>query len=225
LKKKTPVATRGQSAKKIGDPITSITPLQSTNMNIDAGWIFNEELRPIRMEELLPNELFFDKKRKVVVKREFYQEEGSMAKMFKVLTDGKDMKNKEFATKIVRTLGAYSTANQLSIRVLKNQLKRKNHLIKTLESKLATAEEVVKDQANTGIEQERMVDKKEIELLKAKLKQAELVAQTSQIQVGQQRDLIGQLQVGLEFTKSQVINIGIFQSQTMEIRSRVSTAQ
>jgi hypothetical protein len=36
-----------------------------------------------------------------------------------------------------------------------------------------------------------MVDKKEIELLKAKLKQAELVAQTSQIQVGQQRDLIG----------------------------------
>jgi len=26
------------------------------------------------MEELPPNELFFDKKRKVVVKREFYQE-------------------------------------------------------------------------------------------------------------------------------------------------------
>ena len=58
-KKKTSVATPGQSAKQIGDPIASITPLQSTQGNIDAGWIFNEELRPIRMEELPPNEFFF----------------------------------------------------------------------------------------------------------------------------------------------------------------------
>ena len=45
------------------------------------------------MEELPPNELFFDKKRKAVVKREFYQEAGSTAKKFKVLTDGKYMKS------------------------------------------------------------------------------------------------------------------------------------
>ena len=92
LKKKTPVTTPGQSAKKIRDPIASIIPLQSTKGNIDAGWIFNEELRPIRMEEIPTNEFFFDKKRKVVVKREFYQEEGSMENKFKVLTDGKDKK-------------------------------------------------------------------------------------------------------------------------------------
>jgi hypothetical protein len=35
-----------------------------------------------------------------------------------------------------------------------------------------------------------MANKKEIEWHKAKLEQAELVAQTSQIQVGKQRDLI-----------------------------------
>jgi len=68
-KKQTPVTTPGQSVKQIGDPIASITPLQSTQGNIDAGWILNEELRPIRVEELPPNEFFFDKKRKVVVKR------------------------------------------------------------------------------------------------------------------------------------------------------------
>jgi hypothetical protein len=45
------------------------------------------------MEELPPNEFFFDKKRKVVVKREFYQEGESTAKKYKVLTDGKDKKN------------------------------------------------------------------------------------------------------------------------------------
>jgi hypothetical protein len=33
--------------------------LQSTQGNIDAGWIFNEELRPIRVEELPLNEFFF----------------------------------------------------------------------------------------------------------------------------------------------------------------------
>jgi hypothetical protein len=79
-KKPTPVATPGQSAKQIRKPIASITPLQSTKGNIDTGCIFNEELRPIRMEELPPNEFFFDKKRKVVVKREFYQEAGSTTK-------------------------------------------------------------------------------------------------------------------------------------------------
>ena len=50
LKKQSPVTTSVQSAKQIGDPITLVTPLQSTQGNIDAGWIFNEELRPIRVE-------------------------------------------------------------------------------------------------------------------------------------------------------------------------------
>jgi hypothetical protein len=79
-KKQTPVTTLGQLTKQIGDPIVSVTPLQSTQGNIDAWWILNEELRPIRVEELPPNELFFDKKRKVVVKREFYQEGESTTK-------------------------------------------------------------------------------------------------------------------------------------------------
>jgi hypothetical protein len=71
-KKQNPVDTPGKSAKQVGEPITSVTPLHSTQGNIEEGWIFNEELRPIRAEELPPNEFFFDKKRKAVVKREFY---------------------------------------------------------------------------------------------------------------------------------------------------------
>ena len=72
------------------------------------------------MEELPSNELFFDKKRKIVVKREFYQEGESTTKKYKVLTDGKDKKNEQFATEITGTLGAYATTNQFSVRVLKN---------------------------------------------------------------------------------------------------------
>jgi hypothetical protein len=84
------------------------------------------------MEELPPNEFFFDKKRKVVVKREFYQEGGSTTKKYKVLTNGKDKKKENFVTEIAGTLGAYATTNQFLVGVLKNQLKRKNRLIKTL---------------------------------------------------------------------------------------------
>jgi hypothetical protein len=171
-KKQSPVTTPGQSAKQIEEPITSVTPLQSTQGNIDVGWIFNEELRPIRVEELPPNEFFFDKKRKAVVKREFYQEGESTVKKYKFMTDGKDEKNEQFATKIARTLGAYATVNQFSVGILKNQLKRKNRLIKTLEARLATVAEAAKDQASVGIEQSKLADKNEIELLKTKLEQA-----------------------------------------------------
>ena len=64
----------------------------------NVGWIFGEELSPITMEELPSNEFFFDKKRKVVVKQELYQEASKVAKKFKILADGKDMKKQEFAT-------------------------------------------------------------------------------------------------------------------------------
>ena len=57
----------------------------------------------------------------------------------------KDMKKEEFATEIAGTLGAFATTNQFSVEVLKNQLKRKNRLIKTLEAKLAIAKEVSQD--------------------------------------------------------------------------------
>ena len=124
------------------------------------------------MEELPPNEFFFDKKRKVVVNREFYQEGELIAKKYKVLIDGKDKKNEQFMTEIVGKLGAYATANQFSVGVLKNQLKRKNCLIKTLEARLATTAEATKDQASVEIEQAKLVDKNEIDLLKTKLEQA-----------------------------------------------------
>ena len=166
--------------------------------NIEEGWIFNEELKPIRAEELPPNEFFFDKKRKVVVKREFNQEEGSTAKKFKVMTDGKNKRNDEFAIDIAGTLGAYASVNQFSVATLKNQLKRKNRLIKTLEARVASAAENAKSQASGEIELARLDDKKEIEVLKTKLEQAHLVIRDGRIQVGQQRNMITELQAQLE---------------------------
>jgi hypothetical protein len=75
------------------------------------------------VEELPLNEFFFDKKRKVVVKQELYQEAGTVSKKFKILTDGRDMKKEEFATQIAGTLGDFATENQYSVVTLKDQLK------------------------------------------------------------------------------------------------------
>jgi hypothetical protein len=94
-----------------------------------------------------------------------------------------------------------------------------------LEAKLATTEATVRDQVNTGLELVRAADQKEIERLKSDLEQTQLSAQTSQSQISQQEELIGQLQEKLNFAESQVIDIGIFQSQAIEIRKRVSAAQ
>jgi hypothetical protein len=184
--------------KQIGEPITSVTPLQSAQGNVEEGWIFNEELRPIRIEELPPNEFFFDKKRKVVVKREFCQEGESTAKKYKIMTDGKDKKNEQFATEIAGTLGAYASTNQFSVGLLKNQLKRKNHLIRTLEARLASATKNAKGQASVEIEQARLADKNEIEVLKTNLEQAQLVVQDGRVQASQQRNLIEELQARVE---------------------------
>ena len=62
------VVTPGKSSKQIGSPIVFVSPLQSTKGIPDAGWIFGQELTPITMEEIAPNEFFFDKKRNHVVK-------------------------------------------------------------------------------------------------------------------------------------------------------------
>jgi hypothetical protein len=63
-----------KQASYIGHPETNIqgnrqsiaivTPLQFTKGNPNARWIFNEELTPISVEELPPNEFFFDKEKK-----------------------------------------------------------------------------------------------------------------------------------------------------------------
>jgi hypothetical protein len=68
------------------------------------------------------------------------------------MTEGKDKKNEQFTTEIAGTLGAYASANQFSVGLLKNQLKRKNCLIKTLEARLATTVENAKDQASVGMD-------------------------------------------------------------------------
>jgi hypothetical protein len=182
-------------------------------------------LRPIRAEELPPNEFFFDKKRKAVVKQEFHQEGGSTVKRYKVITDGKNKRKDEFATEIAGTLGAYATANQVSVAALKNQLKAKNRLIKTLEARIASAAEDAKSQASGAIELAQLADRKEIEVLKTKLEQANSIIRDGRVQFDHQRDTIMQLRAQLQVAESKVIDVEMIKSRAIDIRRKVSSAQ
>jgi hypothetical protein len=139
--------------------------LHFTKGNPNKGWIFNEELTPIFVEELPPNEFFFDKKRKVMVRKEFYQKEGAVAKKFKIMTDGKAAKEEKIVEEIVETLGAYAISNQYSVGTLTAQLKWKNLLISKLEAKVATTEENVRDKVSRSLEEAQTTNLREIEKL------------------------------------------------------------
>jgi hypothetical protein len=81
--------TPKQTSKQIDSLIYIVTPLQFTKRNLDAGWIFNEDLTLISVEKMPPNEFFFEQKRKVVVRQGFYQKGSVVAKKFKIMIDGK----------------------------------------------------------------------------------------------------------------------------------------
>jgi hypothetical protein len=220
-----PFNTPGKGAKQIGQPITSVTPLQSAQGGVNEGWIFGQELEPIRAEELPPNEFFFDRKRKAVVKREVYQEGKTTAKKFKVMADGRNKKKEEFATEIAGTLGAYATANIYTVEMLKEQLLAKNRLIKTLEARLDSATVNARSLASEEMKLAQLADKKEIEYLKTKLEQADAIIRDGRMQSDRQRDTITQLQTQLEEAGNQRINPEIIKSRAIDIRSRISSAQ
>jgi len=102
-----------------------------------------------------------------------------------VMTDGMNKRKDEFSTEIAGMLGAYATTNQFSVSVLKYQLKAKNHLIKTLEARVASAAESARSQVSGEIELARLADKKEIKVLKTKLEQANSTIRDGRVQSGQ----------------------------------------
>jgi hypothetical protein len=71
----------------------------------------------------------------------------------------------------------------------------------------------------------RLADKKEIEVLKTKLEQANSVIRDGRIQSGQQRSMIIELQAQLEVAESRVIDIKGFKSRAIDIQSRISSTQ
>jgi hypothetical protein len=133
--------------------------LQFTIGNPNAKVIFIEDLTPISVEELPPSNFFFSKKRKVVVKREIHQREGSSIKIHRVLIYGEALEKLYFVEEVASSLGAFSTANKFSIGNLKERMKQKDLKINQLQNQMKIVEKNVWSKVHKEFEQIRASDK------------------------------------------------------------------
>jgi hypothetical protein len=69
-------------------------------------------LTPIFPEEMPLSSLFFNKKRKVIAKKECQQKYGVVTKRHKIVYDGKGQNDLEFSKEVIYSLGAFATAKQ-----------------------------------------------------------------------------------------------------------------
>ena len=101
-------------------------PLQFTRGNPNVEVILIGYHTPIPIEEIPPSDFFFSKKRKVVVKKEIHQKEGEIVKRHKILLDGQNLEEGDFATEVSGSLGDFATTNLFLVDNLKEKLKKKN---------------------------------------------------------------------------------------------------
>jgi hypothetical protein len=217
--------TEKQLSTEIDNPFQIVTPLQFTRGNPNAEVIFIGDLTPISIEEIPPSDFFFSKKRKVVVKKEMHQKEGTMVKKNRVLLDGQNLEDEDFATEVAESLGDFSTTNLFSVDNLKERLKQRNQMIIQLQNQIRNTEKNVREEVNKGLEQARASDKQEIQLLKSSLDEMHKNMQESERQTIQQDELIKQLQVKVSSTEKMVVDIALFQAQALEVLKKLEIAQ
>jgi hypothetical protein len=112
----------GTASTELGNPITSLTPLQSTYGNPYEGALYVSDLEPISRDEIPPSNYFFSKKRKAILQQEMHPRGDMMIKKHKIIIDGQKLKEGEFATEIVGTMGALALANLYSVGSLTTML-------------------------------------------------------------------------------------------------------
>jgi hypothetical protein len=214
-----------QPSTEIGNPIKSVTPLQSSRGNPNAKVIFIEDLTPISVEEMPPSDFFFNKKRRAIVKRETHQKEGATVKRHKVLYDGQALEEAEFSMEVAGTLGDFSTTNQCSVGNLAEQLKQKDLLVKQLQNQIKTVEQSVRNEMNKGFEQIRACDRQEIQQLKISLDEMHKNSQASRELAIQQGELVKQLQAKINLTENTTVDMAIFQAQALEVHEKLESTQ
>jgi hypothetical protein len=220
-----PKTTEGTQFTELGSPITTLTPLQSTFGTPHLEVMYISDLTPISIEEIPSSDFFFSRKRKVVVKQEMHLKEGTMVKKHRVLVDGQNLEDEDFATEVAGSLGAFAMTNLFSVDNLKARLKQRNQMIAQLQSQIRNTEKNIRDEINKGLEQARAADKQEIQLLKSSLDEMYKKMQAIQGQVIKQEELVKQLQDKLSSTESQVVNITIFQAQALEVHQKLEAEQ
>jgi hypothetical protein len=82
-----------------------------------------------------------------------------MVKKHRVLLDGQNLEDEDFATKVLGSLGDFAIANLFSVDNLEERLRRRNHLLSQLQNQMRNIEKNVREEVNKGLEWTRASDK------------------------------------------------------------------
>jgi hypothetical protein len=180
IPKDVPEKTRGTTSKKLGSPVTSLTPLQSTYGNPHEGALYVSDLEPISRDEIPSSDYFFSKKRRAILKQEIHPRGDGMVKKHRVIIDGKKLKDGEFATEIAGTMGVLASTNLYSVGSLRTMLEQKDQTIAQLQGKLKETEINISWGIKKGLEQARLKEIQEIQKMKTSLEEANQIIQVTQ---------------------------------------------
>jgi len=96
-----------------------------------------------------------------------------MVKKHKIIIDGKNLEEEDFATEVAGSMGALAIANQFTVENTKERLRQRNLMIAKLQGQLKENEKRIEEGINKGLDQARDRDKQEIQSLKTNLSEME----------------------------------------------------
>jgi hypothetical protein len=130
-----------------------------------------------------------------------------------------------FTTEVAGSMGALVITNLFTVDSMRTRLKQSNNMIVQLQNQLKNTKKNIREEINKGLEQARVVDKQEIQLLKSSLDEINKKAEMSQMQVIQQEELVRKLQAKLDLTEGQVIDLKVFQIHSLEVHTKIEAEQ
>ena len=140
-----------------------------------------------------------------------HEREGAMVKKHIVFIDGKNLEEEDFAIEVVGSMGALETTNLFTVDNMKTRLKKSIHMIAQLQSQLKNTEKNIREEINKGLEQDRVVEKQEIQMLKYSLDEIYKKMKKIQEEATHQEDLERQLHERLNSIQNQGIDLKVFQ--------------
>jgi hypothetical protein len=220
-----PEKVGGTTSRELGSPITVLTPLQPTFGNPHEGALYMSDLEPISRDEIPSSDYFFNKKRKAALKQELHPVGDRTVKKHKIIIDGKKIKETEFATELVGTLGAVASTNMYSIGNLITMMEQKDQEITQLQDRHKENEKLIEWGIQKGLEQARLKDIQEIQQLNENLTEAKHMIRTTQEQVQTLDNENKLLQDKIISIANQVIGTDQFKNKAAEIYANIQEEQ
>jgi hypothetical protein len=148
-----------------------------------------------------------------------------LTKKNKIIIDGQKLKEAEFATEIVGTMGALASMNLYSMGSLTTMLEQKDQMIAQLQGQLKETKRNIIWEIKKGLEQARLNDIQEIQKMKASLEEANHKIQVTQKKVIKQEEINKELQGKINSISNQVVELEILQAQVLEIHMKIEREQ